>query len=138
MPSPTNAGRSILRREAAGFFFMIALIWLTELIRLPHLILGEPPEFNWLRVLMRTAIILGIWGWVHLNTRRLLRRLHELEGFLLVCSWCRRVGHERQWLTMEEYFGSQLATETTHGICPDCAQQQIQAHHAAVRVRTKP
>lgn len=135
MSLPSNSGRSILRREAIGFFIMIILIWIAEIIRLPHLMLGEPADFNWLRVLMRTAIILCIWAWVYFNTRRLLRRLHELEGFLLVCSWCRRVGHEKNWLTMEEYFGSRLATETSHGICPDCAQKQIDIHRTAARVK---
>ena len=130
----SKSGRSILRMEAVGFAVFIALIWITEIFRLPHLLFGEPDTFVWPRVLFRTLVILVIWGWVHFTTRRLLRRLHELEEFLLVCSWCRRVGDHGEWLTMEEYFGSRLSTETSHGICPDCAQQQIAAHRTAVRV----
>jgi len=55
----------------------------------------------------------------------MLKRLHQLEEFLLVCSWCRKVGHEGKWLTMEEYFGSKFATETSHGICPECAKKTM-------------
>jgi hypothetical protein len=131
MHSPT--ARSILRREAFGFSLILALIWLTELFRVPHHFFGEPDEFNWLRVLLRTGVTIVIWAWVHHNSRRLLNRLHELEGFLLVCSWCRRVGHKGGWMTMEEYFGSRLATETSHGICPECAVR-LSGHPTAERV----
>ena len=132
-PTKKNAD-TILRRTAIGFSVILVLTWVTETIRLPHLLYGEPAEFNWLRVLVRTAVVVVTWAWVHLTTRRLLKRLHYLEEFLLVCSWCRRVGHDGEWLTMEEYFGSKFATETSHGICPECARTQSAAHHAAPRV----
>lgn len=133
--SPTSkSGVSILHKEAIGFTIIILLTWLAEIISLPHLLYDEPKEFLWARVLIRTGVTLAIWAWVHFTTRRLLRRLHELEGFLLVCSWCRKVGKDGGWLTMEEYFGSHLATETSHGICPDCAERQMAEHRIAVRV----
>lgn len=119
-PSQTS-GRSILKKEAVAFTSIIVLTWLAEIIYLPHRLYGEPAEFLWGRVLVRTVVIIAVWAWVHFATRRLLRRLHELEEFLLVCSWCRKVGHEGRWVTMEEYFGSKFETETSHGICPECA-----------------
>lgn len=97
------------------------------------MLFGEPAEFNWLRVLGRTAVVLAVWGWVHLTTRRLLKRLHHLEEFLLVCSWCRKVGHEGEWLTMEEYFGSKFDTPTSHGICPECAKKTFERMTAAAQ-----
>jgi len=121
MTSSQSSGHSILRRSALAFSTIILLTWLAEIIYLPHRLYGEPAEFLWGRVLIRTAVIVAIWAWVHITTRRLLRRLHELEEFLLVCSWCRKVGYEGKWLTMEEFFGSKFATETSHGICPECA-----------------
>lgn len=127
----TKSRQSVLWKGAIGFLLIIGFIWTAEIIRLPHLLYGEESEFRWDRVLIRTAVTLAVWIWVHFTTRRLLRRLHELEEFLLVCSWCRRVGHEGRWLTMEEFFGSQLATATSHGICPECARQQIERHKAA-------
>jgi len=130
----TKSARSILRMEAIGFIIMIVIVWFAEFTSMPQRLFGDPTGFLWSRVLTRTAVILAIWAWVHLTTRRLLRRLHELEGFLLVCSWCRRVGDERRWVTMEEYFGAHLATETSHGICPDCAAKQLAAHRVAMRV----
>lgn len=123
---------SILRQEALGFSIIIALSWATEFFQIPHLIFGEPPSVNWHRALLRTFVVLAIWLWVHLATKKVLKRLHHLEEFLLVCSWCRKVGHEGEWLTMEQYFGSQFDTETSHGMCPECAQK---AHE---RIHSKP
>lgn len=134
MTHTSKSGTSILRKEAIGFTIIIALTWLAEIIFLPHLLYNEPREFLWARVLIRTGVILAIWAWVHFTTRRLLRRLHELEGFLLVCSWCRKVGQDGGWLTMEEYFDFHLATGTSHGICPACAEKQLATHRRARRV----
>ena len=124
MASPTPAKKradSILMKSAIGFGSFIALVWAVELFRVPHRFFNEPDDINWFRLGFRTAIILGIWAWVHFTTKKLLKRLHYLEEFLRVCSWCQKVGHEGEWLTMEEYFGSKFNTQTSHGICPDCA-----------------
>lgn len=124
------SGSSILRAQTAGFIGLIAIAWAAEILRVPHVFFGEPPEFMWTRVVVRTVGIALIWLLVHLTTRRLLRRLHELERFLRICSWCRRVGHKGHWLTLEEYFNSRFATGTSHGICPDCAAQQFAGFRA--------
>src|ERR1700712_1115935 len=116
---------SILRQEAIGFSLIIVLSWATEVFQVPHLLFHEPVLFNWHRAFLRTAVVLAIWIWVHLATKRVLRRLHHLEEFLLVCSWCRKVGYEGEWLTTEEYFGSKFHTETSHGICPECAKKTL-------------
>jgi hypothetical protein len=108
VPSPTSTNHSsILWKIGIGSWLIIGLTWIVELIRLPHLLYGEPDEFNWLRVLVRTGIMLVIWGWMHVTTRRLLARLHQLEDTLRLCAWCRKVGHHDEWLSMEDYFNSQ-------------------------------
>lgn len=135
-PTPKTA-RSILQLQAYGFLVLIGSIWLVEILHVPHLLFGEPADFNLARAALRTVLVIAIWVGVHLTTRRLLRRLHELEEFLLVCSWCRRLGHQNSWITMEEFFNSQLATETSHGICPDCAVTQFPGGVPVV-VRVKP
>jgi hypothetical protein len=121
-PTPTKQSvNSVLKQEAIAFSVILLLIWITEFAKIPHRFFGEPDQILWFRVLFRTAVVTIIWMWVHFTTKRLLRRLHYLEEFLLVCSWCQKVGHEGKWLTMEEYFGSKFNTQTSHGICPECA-----------------
>ena len=125
MEQTKKQGDSILWIEALGFSIIITLSWVTELVRLPHLIYGEPFEANWKRALLRTIVISLVWLWVHVTTKRLLKRLHYLEGFLRVCGWCRKVGHDDEWLTMEKYFSSRFDTRTTHGMCPECVQKGV-------------
>ena len=121
---------SILWIEACGFSFLIILTWLTEAARIPHLIFGEAFTPVWHRAVLRTVIIALVWTWVHLATRRLLRRLHYLEEFLRICGWCRRVCHDGEWLELEKYFSSKFAT-TTHGMCPDCLAKKREEIAAA-------
>ena len=122
---PKKTADSILRQETLGFSLIIVLLWAVEVFQLQHVLFGERSSFNWQRAVVRTAVVLLIWVWVYIATKRMLKRLHQLEEFLRVCSWCRKVGHEGKWLTMEEYFGSKFATETSHGICPECAKKTM-------------
>jgi hypothetical protein len=126
MIQTTETPNTILWVEAFGFSFIIALSWLTEAMRIPHFLFGEPFTPNWHRAMLRTVVILLVWAWVHLATRRLLRRLHHLEEFLRICSWCRKVCHDGEWLAMEDYFNSKFATRTSHGMCPECLKKKVE------------
>lgn len=117
---------AILWAEAAGFLLLIVSAWLTEALHIPHYIFGDPFTPDWHRALWRTFVVLGIWTWVHLLTRRLLKRLHYLEEFLRVCGWCHKVCNNGEWLTLEEYFNSKFTTQTSHGICPDCLKKYVE------------
>jgi len=117
---------SILWVEAIGFSILIVLSWLTEIFRFPHYLFGESFVPNWHRAALRTVVVLLIWGWVYLLTRKMLKRLHHLEEFLRICSWCRRVCYDDQWLGLEEYFNSRFATRTSHGMCPDCLKKKVE------------
>jgi hypothetical protein len=114
---------SILWIEGIGFSVLIALSWLTETARIPHYFFGEPFAANWHRAVLRTVVILLIWTWVHVATKRLLKRLHHLEEFLRICGWCRKVCHNGAWINLEQYFNSKFATSMTHGMCPECLEK---------------
>jgi hypothetical protein len=122
-----NKGRdSILWIEAAGFSFLIVMSWLTEVLHIPHYLFHDPFVPNWKRAILRTIVVSLIWLWVYLLTRRMLKRLHHLEEFLRICSWCRKVCHDEEWLGLEEYFNSRFATRTSHGMCPDCLKKKVE------------
>lgn len=117
---------SILWVEAIGFTLLIALCWVTELVRLPQFLFGEAFTPDWRRAVLRTVVLLLVWAWVHAATKRLLKRLHYLEDFLRICSWCRKVCYDGKWLMMEHYFDSKFATRTSHGMCPECMEKSVQ------------
>jgi hypothetical protein len=125
MKQRKGKSNAILWVESFGFSFLIVLSWLTEAMRIPHFLFGEPFSPNWHRAMLRTVVIILIWAWVHVATRRLLKRLHYLEEFLRVCSWCRKVCHDGEWLAMEDYFNSKFATRTSHGMCPECLKKGV-------------
>ena len=114
----------ILWVEAIAFSLLIVMSWLTEILGIPHLLYGEDFTPDWRRASLRTLVILMIWLWVFSATRKLLKRLHYLEEFVRVCSWCRKVSHEEEWLEMEKYFNSKFDTKTSHGMCPDCLRKK--------------
>jgi hypothetical protein len=115
---------SILWIQAGGFLFVIMMAWLTEVFRIPHHLFGEPFTPNWKRAGLRTFVLFLIWLWVFLMTRRILKRLHHLEEFLRICSWCRKVCHHDEWLKLEDFFNTRFSTRTSHGMCPECLQKK--------------
>ena len=117
---------SILWIEAAGFSFLIVMTWLAEALRIPHYLFHEQFAPDWKRAILRTIVMFLIWAWVYYLTRRILKRLHHLEEFLRICSWCRKVCHDDEWLGLEEYFSSKFATRTSHGMCPECLKKKVE------------
>src|ERR1700744_2515809 len=124
MKQTLDKWNSILWNENLGFSFLIALSWLTEALRIPYFLFGEPFVTNWHRAALRTVVIIFIWYWVHMVTKRMLKRLHYLEEFIRMCGWCRKVCYNGGWVQMEKYLNSQYDMPTTHGVCPECLKGQ--------------
>ena len=97
MPASRHASR-ILAIETIGFVLIIALSWADELFGLPDLIFGSGHRVNWPEGVLETGIILLVAVPVLALTRRLVARLHYLEGFLRVCGWCRKVSSGSEWV----------------------------------------
>jgi hypothetical protein len=122
-PLPAN---KILWYEIAGFGAIIAISWANELGGLAQRLLGGTYALNWQDAAVETAITILVAAPTVLLSWRLSKRLHYLEGFLRVCAWCRKVGQNDDWITIEEFVQKNLNTPTSHGICPACSEQLIQ------------
>ncbi len=120
-----NRSRHILLYQACAFMLIITLSWLDELASLPLRLFGA---HGWAESAMETAVVVTVWIPSFILTRRLLARLHYLEGFLKVCAWCRRIGSGENWVPVEQYFAKGFNIQTSHGICPDCAKAQLREH----------
>lgn len=67
---------------------------------------------------------------VHAARRMLAyaNRLHELEGIIPVCSFCRRLrGDGEAYLQMETYFERRAGVVFSHGLCPSCMAEHYPA-----------
>jgi hypothetical protein len=56
-------------------------------------------------------------------TRRALARITYLEGFLRVCSFCKKIHAGDQWIPIEEYISDHSAALFSHGLCPQCMKR---------------
>jgi hypothetical protein len=118
----------VLYSQAAGFVVLIGLSWVNELIDLRSLVLGEHPYISDFREsTLEMLFVLAVWLIVYGSTSRMLARMEKLEGFLRMCSWCRRIGSKGHWLSTEDFFHRRFETKTSHGICDDCMKEQAAA-----------
>jgi sigma-B regulation protein RsbU (phosphoserine phosphatase) len=60
---------------------------------------------------------------------RILRftiQVKQLESFLPICSYCRKIRDDQNyWQKLETYFHERDGTEFSHGVCPDCYDRVI-------------
>lgn len=115
--------KQVLSYQLMAFTAMIALIWLDEFLDIPHLLLGSmATPVNWRESLFETLIIAPVGLVIIRNTRILFSRMKYLEGFLRICSSCKKICDEQgNWQPMESYIHDRSEARFSHGICPHCA-----------------
>ena len=109
MKTTRRMASRVLWYESAGFLLLIALSWMDEY------------HESWRESAVESGAVLGVWIIVYFFTRRLVSRLYYLERFLRVCSWCKKINRDEEWIPMEQYFSEGFETEMSHGMCPECA-----------------
>ena len=114
----------VLAYEGLTFAFLIALAWLNERFHFPSLIWGaEKKGFEWEEALFETSFIILAAVFVMSVTRRMIRRMDQLEGILPICSSCKNIKDEHgQWQQVEHYVHEHSKADFSHGLCPDCAR----------------
>lgn len=118
----------ILLVEMLGIFTIIAVLWLDELLDLPHFLFGmETTPVNWAESLLESVLVvvlgLGIVTW----TDRVLSRIQYLEGFLQMCSRCKRVRVGRRWAPIEEFLSDEAPVTVSGGLCEHCMEEHRDA-----------
>ena len=109
-----------------GFLAIIVLCYLDELLKLPAWVFyGDPFVFS--RSTVEMLLFFAVWLLANSSTRRLLKQIRQLEDFMRVCAWCRRIDYRGKWITLESFMEQGFDTPTTHGICPECLRQQEEA-----------
>ena len=53
-------------------------------------------------------------------------QVKQLEAFLPICGYCKKIRDDRQyWQQIETYFSQRQGTKFSHGICPDCYERIV-------------
>lgn len=111
--------------EGGGFLAVVAIMWLDEVLDLPHRLFGfQATPVNWVEGLIETSMVLACCLVVVACTNLLVRRVKHLEGLLPVCSHCHRVRDDQgQWRQIEAYVRDNSDADFSHGICPECLRR---------------
>lgn len=68
--------------------------------------------------------------WMRLRVaERILRyatRVRQLEAFLPICGYCKKVRDDQNyWQQIESYINERTGTDFSHSVCPDCYQRVV-------------
>jgi DNA-binding response OmpR family regulator len=55
-----------------------------------------------------------------------LTNVKKLSGLLPICAYCKRIRDNKDyWMQVEKYLADNSEAQFSHGICPDCLNQQL-------------
>jgi len=55
-----------------------------------------------------------------------LARVKQLEGIIPICMYCKKIRDDQQsWHQLEKYISNHSEAMFSHGICPECAEEQM-------------
>lgn len=120
------ARRTVFRRvlilETLAFLLVALIIWLDELLDLPHLLFHAPATpLRLAECGLESALTLLLGIGVVSVTAQAFRRIEYLESFYVICAWCRRIREGPEWLTFEQFVAREHGAQASHGICEACA-----------------
>jgi DNA-binding response OmpR family regulator len=62
-----------------------------------------------------------------LELRRTLDRVKQLEGIIPICAYCKKIRDDQDdWNQLEQYISDHSEARFSHGICPHCAEEQLE------------
>jgi len=111
-----------------GFVMLLCVVWICEVSGILSAYFKEPWASYFretlsssglaravvisLGIIICAAVIIG-------NT--FIQQKRILSGFLIICSYCKRVRlNEQNWQRLETYVSKHSRATFSHGICPDC------------------
>ena len=111
--------------EAIAFSVVVLIVWIDEVADIPHLFLGaRATPVNRRESIFESAFILIVAALVFFATSRLFTRIRKLEGYLPICSSCKRIRDSgNEWHQLESFLREKSVVEFTHTLCPDCKEK---------------
>lgn len=110
--------------ESAGFLVVILTLWVDEILDIPYLFLGgEATPINFRESILETVLVAVLAVLVVSQTQHLIQRVRHLEGILPVCSICKKIRSEDQWVPIEGYIRDHSDVEFSHSLCPECLEK---------------
>ena len=79
--------------------------------------------------------------WMRLRVaERILRyatQVRQLEQFLPICSYCKKIRDDQNyWTQIESYINERTGTDFSHSVCPDCYTRVVAPEIAKIRAES--
>ena len=114
----------LILTESVGFMLVLAFIWTDELLDMPHVFWGEPASAARFKECgMESVVVITAWILVLFITRKLVNRILELESYVVMCAWCRKIRIDGRWISIEEFLDKKIKIQTSHGMCEICREK---------------
>lgn len=101
----------------------LGLTFMNEFLDIPHFFFGDQPT-TWDQrkgeIVIELVLFLVVVASETWLTLRLIKRIKILEGILPICSGCKRIRHQEQWLPMEAFISGNSMAQFSHSLCPQC------------------
>jgi hypothetical protein len=122
----SKAHNRILLLFGAILSGLFLLTIMNEVLDIPHYLLGDAPTSLEQRkgevimeMIIYAAVVFVSFGYYN----RLQKRINILEGILPICSNCKKIRQDQDWIVLEEYIRSHSLADFTHGLCPECIRK---------------
>jgi len=116
--------RWLMGLEVCFILLAILVVWLDEILDLPHLFLGAPKtKVNIAESCFETVLLIVIGLLLLCITRLLLKRIHFLEGILPICAFCKKIRVDDNWEQLETVMVPGTDADFSHTVCPSCAKE---------------
>ena len=54
-----------------------------------------------------------------------LAHVEQLQGIIPICAWCKKIRDDSEyWTSVEDYVSKHSEAKFSHGICPECMEEQ--------------
>lgn len=120
-----NYSGKIILCEVIGFLAAILLLWINEVLDVPHYLLSAPASIiNWRESAFESGMILLLALFIIVYSRRTLNEIRILKGLLPICATCKKIrDDDGYWEQIECYVRDHSEADFSHSICPECAQK---------------
>jgi hypothetical protein len=115
--------KRIIAYEVIWFGIALFIIWAVEIFDLPHFLGFRATPINWPECWIETSVVLPLGIFTIFETWRCLKRIKHLEGFLRVCTFCKKILVKNEWIPIEQYIQEHSETEFSHGLCSQCMEK---------------
>ena len=110
--------KRIIIYELLGFGVVILSLWMNEFFYIPyHLFGGVKTPINWIESIIETGLVLVLCTFTTFFSWRFLKRIKYLEGFLRICTFCKRICVDNKWIPIDTYIQDHSETKLSHGLC---------------------